>query len=151
MKIHCSGRYQLAFVLLTALLTNTRGYEECKDVTYPMVSYCETIESWKEFREWVDESVPGDELYLCPFDIDKGEEEPLTIDWGLSIICVKSKATDSCILRGSGELVIIQTGSNTLLQSLDFQDGNDHAIHVTSSGVQGSDTTRTFCYCSFIG
>lgn len=129
----------------------TKAALECKEVTYPADSYCETVGSWEDLAVLVNETVPGDELYLCPFSINKGEEDPIHIEWGLSIICVKTEVEDACTLRGSGMFIIIETGSDTLLQGFDFQEGNDYAVHVTSTNVERSDVTRTFCYLTFIG
>jgi hypothetical protein len=144
----------IALVLLWQIRF-TKGQEECKDVTFPEGSYCEHINSWEDFKFFIDESVPGDELYFCPFDIDKGDQPPLTILWGLSIICVRSEETDSsCTLRGPGILVDILTNGNTLFQNLDFVEGTDHAVHVSSldGDSSGSDeVTRTFCSCTFTG
>jgi hypothetical protein len=125
--------------------------DECKDVTFPEDTYCERIDSWEEFVAWIDESVPGDELHFCPFDIDKGEQLPVSILWGVSIICVRNDETDSCTLRGTGILLDVQTSGDTFFQSLDFVDGTDHAVHVTSLGGDSSEVTRTFCYCTFTG
>ena len=139
----------LLFVLLR--LAITLGQETCKEAAFLKGSYCHNIESWEEFIHWVDESVPGDELYLCPFDIDKGDEPPLTIQWGLSIICVQSDESGSCILRGSGIIIDVVTSGDILLQSLSFEGGDDHAVHISSVLGGSGEVIRTLCYCSFTG
>ena len=129
------------------------GQQQCKeDVLYPDGSYCEEVTSWDDFVAWIDDSVPGDELYFCPFDIEKAEQLSAQILWGLSIICVRSVETDTCILRGSGILIDIATNEETLFQNLDFVEGDDHAVHVSSLDDGDSrEVTRTFCNCSFTG
>lgn len=139
-------------LLLWLQLKSVLGQDECKDVIFPEDSYCENVNSWEEFATWIDESVPGDELYFCPFDIEKGDGGiPVSILWGLSIICVRTEETDSCTLRGPGILIEIDTSEDTLFHSLDFADGDDHAVHISSLEGAGSEVTRTLCFCTFNG
>ncbi len=130
----------------------TRGQEdECRNSTFPSGSYCESVESWEDFALWVNETVPGDELYLCPFSIYKGDQLPVFIEWGLSIICVRSNEIDSCTFRGSGTFINVDTDEFTYFQGFDFKDTNDYAVHVLSTDEDATGVTRTFCYCSFSG
>lgn len=142
----------LAIFLLLLGLGKGMGQEECKETTFSEASYCQSIETWEELLLWVEDSVPGDELYFCPFDIDKADAPPLDIEWGLSIICVQNDESDSCIIRGSGIIINIVTSGDVLLQSLSFEGGDDHAVHI-SSVIDGdsSQTTTTLCHCSFNG
>lgn len=141
----------IVLVLLWQLRFFVKAQDECKNDTFPVGSYCEDVYTWEDFAAWVDDSVPGDELYLCPFDIEKGDQPSLTISWGLAIICVRTNVTDSCTIQGSGILIDVQTSEDTLFQGLDFADGDDHAVHISSLDGNSSAVTRNFCFCTFTG
>lgn len=125
--------------------------DECRNSTFPVGSYCEAIESWEDFAYWVNETVPGDELYLCPFNIYKGDQPPVSVEWGLSILCVRSDDMDTCTFRGTGTFINVATDEDTYFQGLDFKDTNDFAVHVLSTDGDASGVVRTFCHCSFTG
>ena len=123
-----------ALVLLSLLIgfENSNAQEvECRDTYFSEEFQCETIASWNDLIHWVNESVPGDELYLCPFDIDKGDQPVLRIAWGVSIFCVRKDENDSCILRGTGTFLDITTDDDTFLQGVHFRDTDDYAVQVS--------------------
>lgn len=125
---------------------------ECRNATFPPGSFCEPVESWEDFVVRVNETVGGDELYLCPFDVYKGDQPPLSIQWGISILCVRSDdLMETCTFRGSGTFINVDTDQYTLFHGLHFKDTNDYAVHVLSSGGAASGAIRTFCHCSFSG
>jgi hypothetical protein len=139
-------------VLVLLSISKTYGQQdECQDVFFAADTYCEEIATWDDFVLVVDESVPGDQLYFCPFDIDKTDLPVVNITWGISIVCVLKDETDTCTFRGSGGFVNIATDDNTLFQSIHFRDTDDHAVHIESAVGDSSAITRTFCYCTFSG
>jgi hypothetical protein len=149
-----AGCHRVVVVLLLMLLQLTFSWgqgDECRNVTFPPGSYCELVESWEDFVSWVNETVSGDELYLCPFDIYKGDQPSLSIQWGISIFCVRNDESETCTFRGSGTFINVDTDQYTMFHGLDFKDTNDYAVHVLSSGGAATGAIRTFCHCSFNG
>jgi len=139
-----------SFIVFLIRLSKTQGEKgECQDLLYPTETYCEHVDSWSDFVQLIDESVPGDELYLCPFDIEKSDPQKVNITWGISIICVLKEETDSCTLRGTGGFMNIATDDYTLFQSFHFRDSDDHAVHIESTVGESSLVVRTFCHCTF--
>lgn len=137
-------------LLTLSSFTSVLAHDGCMDLEeVTEISHCMEIETWEEFVSIVDDSVPGDELFFCPFDIDKGDEDPVTIEWGLKIICVFDSNTDRCNFRGYGQFLVVATGGDTLIQGLTFRDGDDYAVHVTSGGQNALEASHTFCYCRF--
>jgi hypothetical protein len=142
----------LSAVLLLLALSATKGLQpECQDIIFTEDTYCEKIETWDDFVSLVDESVPGDELYFCPFDIEKGDSQKLNITWGISIFCVLKDEAESCTFRGPGGFVNIVTEDHTLFQSFHFSDTDDHAVHIDATPGDSSVVTHSFCHCTFSG
>jgi hypothetical protein len=140
-------------VLLLLALSQGNGQEqnECPDRLFPMDTYCENIQTWDDFVLLIDESVPGDELFVCPFDVYKSEMPKLNITWEISVICVLKDETDTCTFRGSGGFVNVASDGNTLFQGFHFRDSDDHAVNIESKAGNSSFITSTFCHCTFSG
>ena len=142
------------FVVLMLLgLSKGNGQEndECPDPLFPMDTYCENIETWDDFVLLIDESVRGDELFICPFDVDKSAMPKVNITWDISVVCVLKDETDSCTFRGSGGFVNIASDGNTLFQGFHFRDSDDYAVDIASTAGNSSLATSTFCHCTFSG
>eukprot|EP00934_Nitzschia_sp_Nitz4_P006547 Nitzschia sp. Nitz4//scaffold4_size323378//203636//204642//NITZ4_000675-RA/size323378-snap-gene-0.422-mRNA-1//1//CDS//3329553444//6537//frame0 len=122
---------------------------ECVSLDIQPDTHCETVNTWDEFVALVDGSIPGDELYLCPFSIDKEDADPVVIGWELKLICLSTSDTDRCDFKGTGLFVEIASGGDTLMQGFTFREGDDYGVHVTSGAEGSSLATHTFCYCRF--
>ena len=138
-------------MFLAAAKVNGQIQDECLDPLFPVDTYCENIETWDDFVLLIDESVTGDELYVCPFDVDKSDMPKLNITWEISVVCVLKDETDGCTFRGSGGFVNIASDGNTLFQGFHFRDSDDHAVNVESTAGNSSAITTTFCHCTFSG
>ena len=139
-------------LLSLGLFASAKGQDECKPTLYPAGSFCLQVNSWADFLSYVDDSVPGDELYFCPFVIDKGDQPSIDILWDITIVCAKRFPSDTCTFRGPGVILDIRTTENTFFQGLHFLDGDDHAVHVNSvTGDYITTVQRTFCHCTFEG
>lgn len=139
----------LSFACTISCLSFDVRAQSCSDADFSSGAFCETVESWQDFASLVEDSVDGDTLYLCPFDILKNESDgPVEIEWSLSLICASTSDTDGCSIKGRGEIINLQSSGNTLIQGFTFRDGDDHAIHIKSTDNSES-AIHTLCFCQF--
>jgi hypothetical protein len=122
----------------------------CPDFSPTQDGDCADVSNWSDFLSAI-ESASGNDLFLCPFDIEKEEtDEPAIVMHGVNIRCKRRLETDLCIIRGPGTHLKVATSDDTLFQGLSFRESNDYAVHIVSDTEGAREATHTFCYCSLI-
>lgn len=122
----------------------------CQDFSPPEDGDCVDVSNWSGFLSAI-ESASGNELLLCPFDIEKAEtDEPAIVMHGINIRCKRRLETDLCIIRGPGTHLFVATSDDTMFQGLSFRESDNFAVHIVSDTEGASHATHTFCYCSLI-
>jgi hypothetical protein len=109
---------------------------------------CIEVQNWDELKRTIAKS--DGVVVLCPFNITKTSRDPISILYGVTVMCRKTRDDDDCTIRGQG--VHIQSNSNSeteiLFQGITFTESDENAVYVQS----GVDTNvHTFCDCRFEG
>ena len=123
----------------------------CPDFSPPAGTRCNQVRRWSDFLSLIGDASTGDEIILCPFDIQKDvDEEYALIESGMTIRCLKQDEDDECIIRGQGSHVRIDSSEDTFLQGITFRDSTDYSYQIVSKKAGAESATHTVCECSFV-
>jgi predicted outer membrane repeat protein len=112
---------------------------------------CQTLQSYAELKQLIEQAQPGASIDLCPFFVQKiSSDDPIFVTNGLRVTCVRKTPDDICAINGMGHHVWIDTAEDTLWQGMSFRGSDDHAVYIAGDVDDAEAATHTFCQSSFI-
>ncbi|KAG7347134.1 POMP domain polymorphic outer membrane protein [Nitzschia inconspicua] len=112
---------------------------------------CQTIQSYGELKELIEQSPEGASIDVCPFFLQKVlSVDPIFVRKSVQVTCVRKTADDFCVINGMGHHLWIDTAEDTRWQGMSFRASNEHAVYIAGDVENAETASHTFCQTSFI-